>query len=301
MHTFRRIFKYGWLNFWRNLWVSSATIGIMVLALGMASMLVVGREASNTFVRALEQKMDISVYFVLDAEEQDILRVKNVLEERPEVADVRYISRNEALDVFREKHKENKVLVESLQELGTNPLQATLNVKALQASQFASITSFLENSNYKELIEKVNYRENEKVIDKLISISRGVERAGMVVTGLLGAFVILVTFNTIRLAIYAAREEIAIMRLVGGGNWYIRGPFVVAGALYGIFAAAITLGFLWGVASFIVPRISAVFGEVDLMQYFLTNLPLIAAMLFGTGIALGVVSSFMATQRYLKA
>jgi cell division transport system permease protein len=300
MHALKRILKYGWLNFWRNLWVSTATVGIMVLALAMVSSLLVAREVGNTFVRSLEQKMDISVYFVLDADESDILKVKNVLEDRPEVREVRYISRNEALDIFRARHQDNDILVESLQELGTNPLQATLNVKAIQASQFGAITSFIEHASFKEIIEKVNYRENEKVIDKLISISSGIEQVGLVLAILLGSFVILVTFNTIRLAIYSAREEISIMRLVGAGNWYIRGPFVVAGILYGIIAAAITFGLLSAIVWFFTPHISAVFTEINLLEYYRTNITLLAGILFGTAIALGAVSSFFATQRYLK-
>ncbi|MBI2463081.1 MAG: ABC transporter permease [Candidatus Spechtbacteria bacterium] len=299
MHTFTRILKYGWLNFWRNIWVSSATIGIMILALSMIAIIVIGRSMTETFISSLQQKVDVSVYFVPDAKEGDILQAKSVLEARPEVRDVQYISRDQAIDTFKEKHKDNAVLMDSLNELGSNPLQATLNIKASQATQFESIATFLEGSGYRQYIDKINYRENQKVIDKIISISSSIERVGIFMSIVLGTFVVLVTFNTIRLAIYSAREEIGIMRLVGAGNWYIRGPFIVSGALYGLFAGIITLLLSLLMTWLLTPNFSAVFSEIDLFAYYRANFFSLLFVLPFIGMSLGIISSFIATRRYL--
>ena len=107
MLAFRRIVKYGWTNFWRNLWISSATLVIMILALGMMAGLIIGNAITDTFVTSLEEKVDISVYFLTDTGEQEILFVKDTLERLPEVREVRYVSRDEALELFRNRHQDN--------------------------------------------------------------------------------------------------------------------------------------------------------------------------------------------------
>jgi len=300
MLTFRRIVQHGWTNFWRNLWISSATLIVMVLALSMTAGLMMGRSVTDAFVASLEEKVDVSVYFALDTEEKDILTVKNTLEDLSEVHKVNYTSRDDALDLFRERHKDNEVLLESLEELEDNPLQATLSIKATKATYLASITSFLEKSSFTGIIDKIDFRENEKLIDKLLSITSGIRIATILASIVLGIFVIFVTFNTIRLAIYASREEISIMQLVGASNWYIRGPFLVTGALYGIFAAFVTMILFFLMTWIFAPKFSLLFSEVDLFSYFVGNIISIGFILLVIGISLGAISSYIATRRYLK-
>ena len=179
-------------------------------------------------------------------------------------------------------------------------MQATLNVKAIEASRLSSIASFIEKSSYVGIIDKVDFRENEKLINKLISITSGVKTAGVVMSILLGFFVVLVTFNTIRLAIYSSRDEIAIMRLVGGSNWFIRGPFLVTGMLYGLLASVITLALFFFATWLIAPQLVSLFSEINIFSYFLHNILALSLILVFVGLALGVVSSYVATRRYLK-
>ena len=226
--------------------------------------------------------------------------MKGTLEELPEVREVRYVSRDEALELFRNRHQDNEVLLESLDELDENPLQATLSIKATKAVYLASITSYLEASSFTGIIDKIDFRENEKLIDKLLSITSSIKTIGIVASIVLGIFVALVTFNTIRLAIYASREEIYIMRLVGASNWYIRGPFLVTGALYGIAASFITIFLFFITTWMFAPKFSLLFSEVDLFSYFTGNIIFIGFFLLFAGVLLGVVSSYVATHRYLK-
>ncbi len=300
MHNLKRILKYGWLNFSRNLSVSSATVGVMILMLLAVGFLIIGQATTQSLVSSIEQKVDISVYFIPKTSEQDILKVKSTLEKRGDVKSVEYISQNQAYDQFKERHKNDLILMQSLQELGENPLQATLNIKAFKTSQLAAIAASLGNPQYTPLIDKVNYQENEVVINRLLSINTGIERAGIVFSIILGLFVFLVTFNTIRLVIYSARDEISVMRLVGAGNGYIRGPFIITGALYGIFAAVISLVIMFGMIRIFAPHASAIFAEIDLVAYFKNSFFMIAGILFGVGVGLGMVSSFIATRKYLS-
>ena len=113
--------------------------------------------------------------------------------------------------------------------MGDNPLEASLNIKAKLIDNYESIASFLESTRFSAMVDTVNYRQNQKVIEKLSSILSTVRNSGFIAILVLGFIAVLVTFNTIRLKIYSMREEIGVMRLVGASNWYIRGPFIIEG------------------------------------------------------------------------
>ena len=112
MLTFNRVLRYGWTNFWRNIWISSATLVIMVLALSVVAGLFMGNAVTDSFVSALESKVDVSVYFKPEVSEPEILRAQKALEGLSDVREVRYVSRDRALELFRERHKDNATLLE---------------------------------------------------------------------------------------------------------------------------------------------------------------------------------------------
>lgn len=298
--SFKRIIKWGFKNFWRNGWLSMATVSIMALTLLVITVLLMVNVIANAVLENLENKIDISVYFKLETPEQDILVVKSQLEELKEVEDVAYVSQEEALIKFKEKHKDNPILLQSLEELDINPLEASLNIRARETSQYASINQFLESVYYQELIDKVNYMQNKEVIEKLSKIITDVKTVGLGVTLLLTLIVFLVTFNAIRLAIYSSREEINVMRLVGASNWFIRGPFIVEGILYGIIATLVTLIILYPVFYFLSPKLSGFLPIEDIFAYFQANLLGFGLLLLVIGVILGTFSSFVAVRKYLK-
>ena len=272
----------------------------MVLTLLVISTLLMINVIANAVLINLQEKIDVSVYFKLEANEEDILIVKSQLEKLAEVERVEYVSQEEALRKFREKHQDNPYLIQSLQELDENPLEASLNIKAQEASQYDAIANFLEGISYSIIIDKVDYKKNKEVIDKLSSIVANVRMVGIVLSGALILIVILVTFNAIRLAIYSAREEIKVMRLVGAGSWFIRGPFIVEGVLYGAISSLVTLGILYPIFWFISPKLSGFLPIEDFFVYFQANFWAFLALLLGLGIVLGVFSSLVAMRKYLK-
>ncbi|MBU4284626.1 ABC transporter permease [Patescibacteria group bacterium] len=300
MEAFRRIVKWGLKNFWRNGWLSTATVSIMILTLLVITVLLMVNVVANAVLENLENKIDISVYFKLQTPEEDILAAKTQLEKLVEVERIDYTSQNQALLNFREKHKDNPVLLQSLDELETNPLEASLNIKAKETSQYVSINQFLESVHYKDIIDKVNYMQNKGVIEKLSKIITDVKTVGLTVSLLLAVIVFLVTFNAIRLAIYSSREEINVMKLVGASNWFIRGPFIVEGLMYGVLATIITVIFLYPAFYFASSKLSGFLPIDDLFSYFKTNLFSLFFLLLGVGLVLGVFSSFIAVRKYLK-
>ena len=298
--TFSRILKAGFISFKRNGWLSGATIGIMVLTLSMASGLLFLNVIADSLLQNLEDKIDISVYFDLNAEESKILGLKEELSGFREIKNIEYISEGEALRRFKEKHKENTLLMQSVEELSASPLQASINIKAQESTQYSQIASWLQQDRFKNFINKINFRENEALIAKLSGIIGNVKQSGLIISLILGVIAVLVAFNTVRLAIYSFREEIGVMRLVGASNWFIRGPFIIEGIFYGIVASLITVGFFYPLTKFTGPKISQFFGAVNIFEYYQANFWLIVLVLLGLGIILGSVSSFIAIRRYLK-
>src|SRR3989338_4729864 len=158
----RRVIKSGVNSFWRNLWVSTATISVMVITLGLITGLFLISVVAGGIMNDLEEKVDISVYFKLDVPESDILRVKTELEGLADVKSAEYVSREQALVRFEAEHQENPLIIKSLEELGENPLEASLNIKAKVIDDYESIASFLESSRFSSLVDTVNYRQNQK-------------------------------------------------------------------------------------------------------------------------------------------
>jgi len=298
--SFKRIIKWGLTNFWRNGWLSTATVSIMSLTLLVISVLLMVNVIANTVLENLQGKIDISVYFKLDTSEEEILKVKSQLEKLQEVENINYVSQNEALIKFKEKHKDNPILLQSLEELEFNPLEASLNIKAKEANQYASINQFLEGVYYKDIIDKVNYLQNKEVIEKMHKIIVDVKTGGWGLSLLLALIVFLVTFNAIRLAIYSSREEINVMKLVGASKWFIRGPFFVEGIIYGLVATIVTIAILYPIFYFTSPKISSFLPISDIFSYFKANLLSFFLLLLIVGVFLGGFSSLIAVRKYLR-
>jgi len=298
--TFKRVFHAGWTNFKRNGYMSYGTTGIMVLVLLLFSGLMGLNFISSQIVGSLQDKVDVSAYFKSDASEAEIMKVKSDLESQSDVKSVSYVSKDQALNDFKNRHAGDALIQESLAELEQNPLQASLNIKAKNSSQYASIVSFLEANKFRSLVDKINFYENEQVIKRVESISNGVKNWGLLATLVLSFIAVMVTFNTVRLTIFNQKQEIEIMRLVGGSNWHIKAPFLIEGAIYGILAALISAVIFYPATYFVSSKVSILIPGVSLIGYFVSNSIEYLFLLLLVGVALGVISSYVAIRRFLK-
>lgn len=297
----QRILRFGSQNFWRYGFASAATVAVMVLALIVFMGLVMFRVATNAAVTSIQEKIDISVYFKNTTPEEQILSIRDSVQNVPEVAAVQYISKDEALEIFREAHKDDPAISEAINELTENPLQAHLNIKARDPSKYADIANyFSDNPNLSQYIESVSYFENQIVIDRLNSIVANVNRSGLGLTIVLAIIAALVVFNTVWLAIYANRDEIMIMRLVGASNVLVRGPYVVEGVIAGAVAAIASFIIAIPVVHFVNPYITSFIPDFSLVRYFYHNIVLLLSYQLIFGVGLGAVSSFLAVRRYLR-
>jgi cell division transport system permease protein len=295
-----RIIHFGFKNFWRNGWLSTVTVIIMVLASLVFVGLIIFRFIAAQASSSIQDKIDISVYFKTATSEDQILNIKQSLENLSAVKSVEYISRDRALEIFKASHQNDVVISQGINELGSNPLEASLNIKARRPDQYADIADYLGAPNLAQYIDSVSYAKNQVVIDRLTSIVNNVDRGGLALTIFLALIAGLVVFNTIRMSIYSNREEIGVMRAVGASNALVRGPLVVDGAISGALAALMSLVIAAPLVYFISPYIRVFIPGLDIFQYFYTHIfqLFLYQLLFSVGI--GTLSSFVAVRRYLK-
>ena len=300
----RRITKAGFVGFWRNAYVSLAAIFVIMVVLFVIGATIFLDRLLVTSLESLRGKVDINVYFVTTAPQADIDQITDSIRALPEVAEVRYTTREEALEQFRSRYRNNEITMQALAELNDNPLGANIAIQARDLSQYEQIARFLEeqqnlSSPQNPVIETINYGRNKEAIDTLNSIILTVEKASFVVMIVLMIAAVLITFNTIRLAIYTAREEISVMRLVGASNTFIRGPFILQGVMYGFIAGILALLLWYPILIWLGPRTENFF-QFNLFAYYVTDFSYIFATLVGTGVVLGLVSSVLAIARYLR-
>lgn len=280
--------------------MSTATISIIVITLMVFQGLILFQVITKTALASLQDKIDISVYFKSDTPEDKILGVKKSLEGLAEVKSVEYISKDRALTVFKEQHKNDQAISQSLQELQDNPLLASINIKANDPKKYSVIATYLDNASFKDSFQKVTYAQNAVVIERLNKIIDTAEKGGLTLIIFLGLVAILVTFNTIRLAIYSSREEIGIMRLVGASNAFTRGPYIVEGVIYGFIAGVISMSLNAPIVYFVSPYINILIPEMNVGPYFVSHLAGLLSYQLIFGIVLGVISSAIAVRKYLK-
>lgn len=305
--TVKRIFRAGFLDFWRNGFVSLASILVMTVTLFVVGTTVFAGVILNSALEELRGKADVNVYFTTAAPEDKISQLQKSIQALPEVASVEYTSADDALAQFREVHKNDQLTLQALDELGQNPLGAVLSIKAKDISQYDAIARFLEQQQAQaqggaSIIDKVNYfdAQHRQALDRLQQITDSSQRLGLIIIAILIATTIAISFNTLRLAIYTSREEIQVMRLVGATQFYIRAPFMVEGVLYGLIAGVVTLLLFYPLTYWLGNATAAFFGGINVFSYYLSHFPLFFLIIIGTGTALGAVASFLATRRYLK-
>ena len=304
MTQFHRIFKAGLLNFRRNGLVSWAAILIVTITLSVITTIILLQAVLSSSLNQIKNKVDVSIYFTVDAPEDKILSLKETLETLPEVAEVTYTSSAEALALFRERHSNDYPTIQALDEIGENPLGAYLNVKAKEVSQYESIANFMKSDNAlvigsASIIDKVNFYQNKTVIDRLSNIITGAQRLGFLITLILVVLSIIITFNTIRLTIFISKEEIGVMRLVGASKMRVRGAFMMEGAIYGVVATLITLLVFIPITFWLGNKMTLFLG-LDLSQYYFSNIFEIAVIILLSGVLLGTISSLLATRKYLN-
>ena len=307
----KRVSRYGVAGFVRNGFVSLAAVLVMTLMMFVLANVILSNAAMKATLTELSNEVDVTVYFTPDASDASVQSAQTAIKALPEVASVSYLSADQALSDFKQRHASDQLTLQALDELGSNPFGAALDIRAKETSQYQGIADYLttqqENgTDIGKAIDKVNYNQNKTAIDRLTTIISSSERNALAKMLLLAICSILIVFNTIRLAIYTSRDEIGVMNLVGAGRWYVRGPFVIAGILYGAISGIIVLLLLYPILLFypvlvgLDPTSELLFSSFNSFSYYTDHFVFFFFALMLTGVVLGALSSYLAIRRYLR-
>lgn len=297
----KRTFKEGLDNFYRNGWLSFATVSVLAISLYIISVTIILGVTAGIVLRNIQDKINVSVYFNPDVQEERILEIKSKLVGYQEIGSIDYVSKEQALEQFKKLGDKNPSISQALDEIGENPLLSALVIKAKNPNQYDIIVKAVGSSSFAQDISRIDYEENKTAIERLTSIMKTVEKVGLTL-GIVFVFIgIMITFNAIRLTMYAHKQEFEIMRLVGASNIYIRMPFVFEGIFYGVASALIVLIALFATSKFLAPITRGSISGGDIVSFYFGHFFTIFGLLLLSGIALGTISGIIAIRRYLKA
>ncbi|MEK7181825.1 MAG: permease-like cell division protein FtsX, partial [Patescibacteria group bacterium] len=207
-----RTFKEGMLNFKRNGWLSFATVSILTLSLFIVSLSALLGLTTHLVLQNMKEKVTVSVSFNPDVKEERILEIKDELSKyTKEISSVQYISRDKALEDFIAQSGNDPVITQAIEEIGENPLLASLVIKAVTPENYPLIVDQIESSTFQNDISRINYERNKKIFERLEKINTATRKAGLFLGTMFIFIAILITFNTIRITIYSHRQEFEIM------------------------------------------------------------------------------------------
>lgn len=300
-HDIKQIFKEGLQIFWRkkNITLSSAAITTVVLLLLNLTLLF--NALLGFSLAQLEERVDVNIYFFPEVGQEKIVSFQDRIATIPIVEEVNYTSREEALEDFVEEHKNDYLILQSLEELGINPLGASLNIKTFEPVQYASLIKFIEEDEiYSSAVEKVNYYQNSKIIERLGSFITTVNIIGASVTLFFIVVSMIMIFVGIKFIIESSRRDIKIKRLIGIDKRYIRGSLFVVGITEGIVATILALIVTYPVTAFFGSKTATFFGGLNAFDYYIQNFFPILFLLLALSIILTSISVVFALHKHLK-
>lgn len=299
-----RIIKTGAQNFVRNATLAIAAMAVMVITLTIILFSVIANATFSYTISQITDNIDISVYLKDSVTEEQRVGLVNELKSKPEIKSVRYVSKDEALERYKEQNAGNVDLLLAISQTN-NPLPASLQIKPDDPDNIPEIQKALDTERVRALSERTDTQEErKKALDKITQATQFFRQAGIASVIVFALVSVLIIFNTIRMAIFNRRDELTIMRLLGASNWYIRGPFVVETVLYGILSAILSVtlvNILFTVSASAFDASSLGLLDINYANdYFSRHFLVILTLQVLIGILIGAASSIIATRRYLK-
>ncbi len=298
-----RTTKFAVQNSWRNLWLSIVTVFLLVLTTFSITLVVGLNVVGQNLIHAVQDKVDIDFYFYSYVQEEDILDAQQFLQHMAEVKSVVYESQQDAEEWFSEKHQNDSIITETLDEFKDEDiLPARLIVQTHNLEDYPKIIDRFGQSDYSEYIDDADYSDHQEIIANMSNVKNKAYQIGIGVSIIFIIISVIVIFNTIRITIYSYREEVSIMKLVGATNWFIRAPFIFEGIILGVVSACITIAIFILVLMISDASIQSFFtgynfSVLQLVQQYLLEFILIE---IAVAVLLSVLSGMVAITRYLK-
>lgn len=304
--TIWRIFHTGAVNFIRNISLAVAAMAVMVVTLTIVLFSVITNATFINTIAQITDKISVSVYLKDETTPAQAKQLVAQLRKQPEVKRVNYLDKQAALQSYINQNRNNPNLITAATEAG-NPIPATIQVYPHDLNTIPQIKSFLTTPERAGLQTKESPSYNgdrKQAIDNITHATNVLRKIGVVTVIVFAVICALIIFNTIQMAIFNRRDEITIMRLLGASTWYIRGPFVVESAIYGMLSGVLSVLIINSafLASSSALQASSL-GLLDINyanQYFEAHFLWLLLLQITIGILIGTASSVIATRRYLK-
>lgn len=278
--------------------VAIMTMFLTMLLAGVFFLITLG---SSFVLQYFESKPQISVFFKNAATVADADALKKTLDATGKVDSMKYVSKAEALAIYKEQNKNDPLLLEMVT---VESLPASLEVSAKNPEYLHEFEPVIKQAPG---VEEVIFQKD--VVDTLLMWTNAIRMVGLVMVGLFGINSILIIMTVIGMKIALKKDEIEILTLIGASPWYVRMPFVLEGGMYGFFGATISWIIITGLLVWVRPVLLGFIGMIPTVQFILgnpTSSPFILAnlaMLFvltAVGFLLGSIGSLVALGRYLK-
>lgn len=302
MRTLLRIAKFTMQSLWRNAWLSFVTLTIFLLTLLTVNAVLFVNLLADGAVRAIEEKVQVAVYFNPGTSEDMEGAVREYLLSLPQVKTIDSVTADEALADFKERHANNPTILAALDEVGGNPFGNAILVSANDPDDFSFILEAVQRPEFTESIKQTNYTNYQSAIEKISTLADRVRIGGLVLAAFFALVSVLIIFNSIRVAIYVHREEIGIMKLVGAHDWFVRAPFLLEAVLLTLLSTGLIAALVLGVAKAFNEPIMSYFGSADMnvWQYFTDNALLVFGGEFLALTALALFTTLFAMQKHLR-
>jgi cell division transport system permease protein len=304
--TFLRMCRYGVNNFSRNAWLTIAATAIMTITLLVVFVTLAARNVLLDTVSVIRDKVDMSIYVKTDTSEEDVQKIVSGLKAlKSSVRDVSYISPSQGRNDFAQDHAADSGTLNALNE-ATNEIPGTFRIKPVDINKTDELRHFVKtNPTVKANLDPDHAPtfagDRRTAIENIGRWVSFAERAGLIASVIFIAISSLIVFNTIRMAIFNRRDEIQMMKLIGADRSFIRGPFIVEAVVYGMIAAVIAtglgVGLLYASRGTLDSYQIAVGGTLNLIT---TYIAFVSLGMIALGSVIGIVSSLLATRRYLK-
>lgn len=291
----------AWKHMRRSPYQAMAAIITMFLTFLLGGIFFLASTASVIIIQYFESKPQITVFFKDDVADRDVEGLKSALVGTGKTTSITYVSKDEALKIYREQNKKDPLLLEMVT---ADILPASLEVSASDPKYLGELEPIIGRATG---VEEVVYQKD--VVDTLLRWTSAIRWAGGVLGGLLALDSLLILVTIIGMKIALRREEVEVLKLVGASPWYIRFPFVLEGALYGVIGATLSWVTITGVTLYIrefilgflgmIPSIHALFTDITSSVFILSALGFWAALV-AVGFLLGSFGSSLAVGRYLK-
>lgn len=281
--------------------MSFVSLTIFVLTLITVNAVLFLNMTASAAITSVQDQVQVAVYFNPGTSEDTEQSVTGYLLGLPQVKNIDIISADQALASFRDRHAADPSVLAALDEVGDNPFGDALLISAYSPEDFAFILEAVKRPEYVGSIKDTDYTDYQDVITRLSAFVGRIRWGGLGLAAFFTLISVLIIFNSIRIAVYVHRDEIAIMKLVGAHDWFVRAPFLLESVLLSLIATAIvSAGVLVSSRAFDAPLAKYLEVDVGIWEYFSTNGVAVFGAEFAALAVLGLLTTFVAMRKHLR-